>query len=101
MPWEEAKSLVARIMRTNLLNSARWIVLLLGILSIPLAASQAAAEDEPPPPAATSQSPSKFRSAEDGWLDISGFLDERYGFIPLVIPITEPNEKLGIKRSAH
>ena len=34
--------------------------------------------------------PSKFRSAEDGWLDVSGFLDERYGFLPLVIPITEP-----------
>jgi outer membrane protein assembly factor BamA len=29
-------------------------------------------------------------SADDGWLDLSGFLDERYGFIPLVIPITEP-----------
>ena len=33
---------------------------------------------------------SKFRSAEDGWLDVSGFLDERYGFLPVVIPITEP-----------
>ena len=34
--------------------------------------------------------PSKFRSADDGWPDISGFLDEKYGFLPLVIPITEP-----------
>ena len=34
--------------------------------------------------------PSKFRSAEDGWLDVSGFLDEKYGFLPVVIPITEP-----------
>jgi hypothetical protein len=34
--------------------------------------------------------PSKFRSAEDGWLDVSGFLEEKYGFLPLVIPITEP-----------
>jgi hypothetical protein len=34
--------------------------------------------------------PSKFRSAEDGWLDVSGFLDEKYGFLPIVIPITEP-----------
>jgi len=32
----------------------------------------------------------KFRSAEDGWLDMSGFLDERFGFLPVVIPITEP-----------
>jgi outer membrane protein assembly factor BamA len=34
--------------------------------------------------------PSKFRSAEDGWLDVSGFLDEKYGFLPLAVPITEP-----------
>jgi hypothetical protein len=27
---------------------------------------------------------------DDGWLDVSGFLDEAYGFVPLVIPITEP-----------
>ena len=34
--------------------------------------------------------PSKFRSADDGWLDVSGFLDEKYGFLPIAIPITEP-----------
>lgn len=34
--------------------------------------------------------PSKIFSPEDGWLDVSGFLDEAYGFVPLVIPITEP-----------
>ena len=34
--------------------------------------------------------PSKFRSPDDGWLDVSGFLDEKYGFLPLAIPITEP-----------
>ena len=48
-----------------------------------------AADDKPSPPVAA-ESPSKFFSAEDGWLDVSGFLDQRYGFIPLVIPITEP-----------
>jgi len=40
-------------------------------------------------PAATN-APSKFRSPDDNWLDASGFLDERYGFLPLVVPITEP-----------
>jgi outer membrane protein assembly factor BamA len=40
-------------------------------------------------PAATN-TPSKFRSAEDGWMDAGGFLDEKYGFLPVVIPITEP-----------
>ena len=39
---------------------------------------------------AATQTPSKFWSEDDGWLDVSGFLDERYGFIPLLIPITEP-----------
>lgn len=34
--------------------------------------------------------PSKFRSPDDGWLDISGFLEQKYGFFPLVVPITEP-----------
>lgn len=34
--------------------------------------------------------PSKFRSAEDGWLDVSGFLDEKYGFLPVAMPVTEP-----------
>jgi len=31
-----------------------------------------------------------FRSGEDGWLDVSGFLDKQYGFLPVVLPITEP-----------
>jgi outer membrane protein assembly factor BamA len=47
------------------------------------AAAEPAAGEESPPP-------SKIRSEEDGWLDISGFLDETYGFIPLLVPITEP-----------
>jgi len=34
--------------------------------------------------------PSTFRSPADGWLDVSGFLDEKYGFLPVVMPITEP-----------
>jgi outer membrane protein assembly factor BamA len=39
---------------------------------------------------AHADTPSLFRSADDGWLDVSGFLDEKYGFLPVVIPITEP-----------
>jgi hypothetical protein len=54
------------------------------------ATSLPAAEEKTSPPAPATDPPSKFRSADDGWLDVSGFLDERYGFIPLVIPITEP-----------
>jgi hypothetical protein len=47
------------------------------------------AEDAPQPQPAPARS-SKFRSPDDGWLDISGFLDEKYGFLPVVLPITEP-----------
>ena len=46
-----------------------------------------AANAEPAPP-------SKFRG-EDGWLDVSGFLDQAYGFLPIAIPITEPAVGLG------
>ena len=67
----------------------------------PAAGNQTAADrptesDTPPAaggtaqPTAEAKPPSKIKSAEDGWLDISGFLDKSYGFVPIVIPITEP-----------
>jgi surface antigen Omp85-like protein len=36
------------------------------------------------------EAPSKSGAAEDGGFDMSGFLDEKYGFLPVVLPITEP-----------
>jgi outer membrane protein assembly factor BamA len=33
---------------------------------------------------------SKLIDPKDGWFDVSAFLDESYGFVPIVIPITEP-----------
>jgi len=33
---------------------------------------------------------SKFRSPEDGMFDLDEFIAQAYGFVPLVIPITEP-----------
>jgi hypothetical protein len=39
-----------------------------------------------PAPAA----PSKFHDPEDGRFDVSGFLDTAHGFMPLLVPITEP-----------
>jgi outer membrane protein assembly factor BamA len=38
----------------------------------------------------TSGGKSLFISAEDGWMDISGFLDTQFGFLPIVAPISEP-----------
>ena len=51
-----------------------------------LAAPPADGQAETVPPAKGS----KFRSPEDGWFDISAFLDESYGFAPVGMPITEP-----------
>jgi hypothetical protein len=31
-----------------------------------------------------------FRDSADGWFDVSDFLDTVYGFVPVVMPITEP-----------
>jgi len=33
---------------------------------------------------------SKFRDPDDGHFDVGGFLDTAYGFVPLLVPITEP-----------
>src|SRR5499427_10089382 len=53
--------------------------------------SSATGQSETPSVApAESETPSKFRSPDDGWFDVSGFLDEKYGFLPLAVPITEP-----------
>lgn len=40
--------------------------------------------------AADPGSQSRFRDPQDGWLDLSEFLDTAYGFVPVVSPITEP-----------
>src|SRR5262245_451727 len=59
-------------------------------MALALCGSTAAAQTTSAPPQETTSPPSKFRSSDDGWFDVSGFLDEKYGFLPLIIPITEP-----------
>lgn len=39
---------------------------------------------------------SKLIDPEDGWLDLSGFLDDAAGFVPLIVPITEPAVGFGL-----
>ncbi len=41
-------------------------------------------------PESEQETPSKFRDSEDGKFDISAFLTTAYGFIPLLVPITDP-----------
>jgi Omp85 superfamily domain len=47
------------------------------------------------PPAKDAEAASKFKG-EDGWVDVSGFLDETYGFLPIAMPITEPAVGYGL-----
>jgi hypothetical protein len=68
-------------------RSPHLIVILLAAL---LSGTSAAGQTTTAKPSDATPVPSKFRSAEDGWFDVSGFLDEAYGFLPIVIPITEP-----------
>jgi hypothetical protein len=58
------------------------------LITVLVGASSAAAQTTAV--GAVSGAPSRFRSAQDGWPDVSGFLDEKYGFLPVAIPITEP-----------
>ena len=64
---------------------------LLVILSVwASCAGHAGAQSGAPEETSVTNAPSRFRSAEDGWFDISEFLDEDLGFVPVFIPITEP-----------
>ena len=65
-----------------------WVLSALVLLA--LAGSTAWAETSAGEAADATDQPSKLTSSEDGWLDASGFLEESYGFMPIVIPITEP-----------
>ncbi|MGH2570804.1 MAG: BamA/TamA family outer membrane protein, partial [bacterium] len=66
------------------MSAALLLIVLPAAAQPPVEPGSAAAAPGPP------ASASKFRSAEDGWFDVSGFLDEKYGFLPIAIPITEP-----------
>ena len=82
---ERSRQLAGELLR------AVGIAVGLGVMSVTQAATfRIAAGDEPSPVSTTTKTPSKFFSAEDGWLDLSDFMDQSYGFAPVVIPITEP-----------
>lgn len=54
------------------------------------AATPAFAQMPTPTPSPSPASQSKFKSPDDGWFDLSGFLSQKYGFMPIAAPITEP-----------
>jgi len=68
---------------------AALLCVVLGFIGSPAqeaTATQESPKGESPPDAGES----KFRSPDDGSLDLSSFLDRPYGFFPVLIPITEP-----------
>src|SRR5262245_34908425 len=57
----------------------------------PFAASFAMhVQEAAPEPLADEESGSRWIDPEDGWFDISSFLELPHGFVPLIVPITEP-----------
>jgi len=49
------------------------------------------AESNPPAPKpAEGAKASKLKDPQDGWFDVSQFVDQAYGFVPMAVPITEP-----------
>lgn len=56
-----------------------------------LLSAEAPADESPP----QNDARPTFRHPEDGWIDLSGFIDHSYGFVPIVAPITEPAVGLG------
>lgn len=80
-------------MSSTIQNSAAAglaIALVLAVRSVAaepeLESDQAAPSDK----AAPGDAQAEEKSDSDGWPDLSNFLDEKYGFLPIVMPITEP-----------
>jgi hypothetical protein len=63
-------------------------------------APPAASQGPPPPPAPEVDHGSRWIDPEDGWFDISRFLEEPAGFLPIAVPITEPALGYGVAGGA-
>jgi hypothetical protein len=65
-------------------------------LALSFSARPAFAQEAPAAPAekpaaeVAKAAPGPTEPPDDGWPDMSSFLDEKYGFLPIVMPITEP-----------
>ena len=60
------------------------------VTSLAVATVSVASTNEPFSLTATTHAPSKLLSPEDGWLDLGEFMDGPGGFVPIILPITEP-----------
>jgi outer membrane protein assembly factor BamA len=75
--------------KSNLFPLAAWFGLRISI-ALGLCSLKVSAQTNVTHLPTETNAPSKFRSPEDNWLDVSGFLEEKYGFIPIPIVVTEP-----------
>jgi hypothetical protein len=67
----------------------------------PFAGSAGLLAQEPaPPPSADEEGGSRWIDPVDGWFDLSSFLEHPYGFVPLLVPITEPALGYGVAGAA-
>lgn len=91
-------SLSTNIMKTKyfsaILNRFLFRLALSITFTSSVIAQSAPQEEEPELPEEKSES--KFRDPKDDAFDISGFLDEAAGFMPIVQPITEPAVGYGV-----
>jgi hypothetical protein len=64
--------------------------------------SESLQEGAPPaaPVAPAAEAPSRWLDPEDGWFDLSSFLAEPHGFVPVLAPITEPALGYGLGGAA-
>jgi hypothetical protein len=66
--------------------AARALLCLSGGVAMLMNATPLSAADDD----GAASAPSKFKDPDDGRFDVGGFLDTAYGFVPLLVPITEP-----------
>ena len=81
--------------RATVTRALSIMTLLIAVPALAQTAASAEPGDKPPTPASADAptTPNKDKPApakDDGWPDMSAFLDEKYGFLPIAMPITEP-----------
>ena len=63
---------------------------LLLVSAILVSPAEDRASDEPAPESSEASSPQPQPRSDDDWPDLSEFLDEKYGFLPIALPVTDP-----------
>lgn len=82
-------------MRFTAVARIRTIGRILGLFGLLCPVSSAMGQSSGAPSAPVSPPPAK-PAADDGWPDLSAFLDRKFGFLPIVAIITEPAVGFGL-----